>query len=80
MPYLSLEDPQFDRSITLRQAYRIMERFASEYLARGDTAISDFLHVYAGECGGQATDPAAIYDFLKAVAAIAPPGAGDDPA
>ena len=44
-----------------------MERFASEYLARGDTSISDFLRSYAGEViGGQTTDPAAAYDFLAA--------------
>ena len=63
----NLEDPAFDRAITLRDAYRIMERFASDYLARGDTSISDFLHAYAGECiGGHTADPAAIQDFLDA--------------
>ena len=72
MSPLSLEDPMFDRAITLRDAYRIMERFASEYLARGDTSISDFLHVYAGECiGGLTTDPAAIEDFLRAAKDVA---------
>lgn len=67
MSYPTLEDPAFDRAITLRDAYRIMERFASAYLARGDTLVSDFLHAYAGECiGGGVTDPVAIGDFLDA--------------
>jgi hypothetical protein len=46
-----------------------MERFLSNYLSRGDTAVSDFLHSYAGEIpSGQTTDPAALYDFLAAAA------------
>lgn len=44
----ALTDPAFDRVVSLREAYRIMERFTSDYLARGDTSMSDFLHVYAG--------------------------------
>jgi hypothetical protein len=67
MSYLAVTDQVFDRLVSLRDAYRIMERFASDYMARGDTSISDFLHVYAGEViTGQTTDPAAAYDFLVA--------------
>ena len=67
MTYMAVTDKEFDRVVSLRDAYRIMERFASDYLARGDTPISDFLHVYAGEViGGQTSDPAAAYDFLAA--------------
>ncbi|MBP3984308.1 hypothetical protein J5837_07685 [Pseudoxanthomonas helianthi] len=67
MSYLAVTDQEFDRVVSLRDAYRIMERFASDYLARGDTSISDFLHAYAGEViTGQTTDPAAAYDFLAA--------------
>ncbi len=67
MTYLAITDKEFERTVTLREAYRIMERFASNYLARGDTSISDFLYSYAGECvGGQTTDPAAAPDFLTA--------------
>lgn len=63
----ALTDPAFDHVVSLRDAYRIMERFASAYLARGDTAISDFLHAYAGETAdGQTVDPAAVQDFLAA--------------
>lgn len=48
-----------------------MENFASAYLARGDTTVSDFLYAYAGETvGGQAADPAAIEDFLDAAEAV----------
>jgi hypothetical protein len=67
MPYATTNDGLFDREITLRDAYRIMERFLSNYLSRGDTQVSDFLHTYAGEIGtGQSTDPTALYDFLGA--------------
>ena len=71
MAITSLDDPTFDRPITLRDAYRIMERFASGYLSRGDTSVSDFLHVYAGETGGGlTTDPAAVEDFLEAAKGV----------
>lgn len=67
MPPPALTDHTFDRLVSLRDAYRIMEGFASGYLARGDTAVSDFLHAYAGETGGgQTADPAAVADFLAA--------------
>jgi predicted signal transduction protein with EAL and GGDEF domain len=67
MPYATVNDKLFDREITLRDAYRIMERFVANYASRGDTAVSDFLHTYAGEVSsGQSTDPAALYDFMTA--------------
>jgi hypothetical protein len=67
MSYRRLDAAEFDETITLRDAYRIMGRFVSDYLARGDTPVSDFLHVYAGETlGDQTADPAAIEDFLAA--------------
>jgi len=62
-----VNDALFDREIALRDAYRIMERFLSIYLSRGDTLASAFLHIHAGEVTtGQSTDPAALYDFLAA--------------
>jgi hypothetical protein len=67
MPYATVNDALFSREITLRDAYRIMERFLSNYLSRGDTAVSDFLRSYAAEIPpGESTDPAALYDFLAA--------------
>ena len=71
MAYKAVTDPEFDRRVTLRDAYRIMERFVSDYLERGDTPVSDFLHAYASETiAGQTTDPAALPDFLISVRKI----------
>jgi hypothetical protein len=71
MPYAVVNDALFDREITLRDAYRIMERFLSNYLSRGDTQVSDFLQSYAGEIPtGQSTDPSALYDFLAAAGGV----------
>ena len=71
MKHLPLASSEFDRSVSLRDAYRIMERFVADYLARGDTSISDFLHAYAGEvAGGGTTDPTAAQDFLAAAGRI----------
>ena len=70
---LALTHPQFDRIITLRDAYRIMQRFTANYLARGDTAVSDFLHCYASEVEStETTDPAAASDFIEAADQVLP--------
>ncbi|WP_147298623.1 hypothetical protein [Lysobacter soli] len=67
----NLDDGRFDRLVTLRDAYRIMERFAQSYRERGDTPISDFLDCYASETGGGlTTDPAAPDDFADAAASV----------
>ena len=59
MPYATINDG------------RIMECFLSNYLSRGDTAMSALLHTYAGEVStGQSTDPAALYDFLAVAADV----------
>ncbi|WP_396616782.1 hypothetical protein ACHZ97_04190 [Lysobacter soli] len=66
-----LDDARFDRLITLRDAYRVMERFAQSYRERGDTPISDFLDCYASETGGGLTsDPAAPDDFANAAVSV----------
>ncbi len=81
MSYLAITDAKFDRAVSLRDAYRLIERFVSDYLERGDTLVSDFLHAYAGEwINGQTTDPAASYDLLAAAEKVLVPdssGTGD---
>ena len=74
MSYLAVTDAKFDRAVSLRDAYRFMERFVSHYLERGDSLVSDFLHAYAGELiNGQTTDPAVSYDLLAAAEKVLVP-------
>lgn len=64
----SLQSPEFDRMVTLRDSYRAMEAFVLAYLARGDGSVSDFLHTYASSSpNGTTTDPAAALDYLAAL-------------
>jgi hypothetical protein len=71
MPYAALNDPGFNRQITIRDSYKIMERFIAGYISRGDTPISDFLYSYAGSTSsGQTTDPAALDDYMAAAIAV----------
>jgi hypothetical protein len=63
----SLRSQEFDQILTLRDSYRIMERFLTDYLARGDTAVSDLLHGYGGlTVTDETSDPAALDDYLAA--------------
>jgi hypothetical protein len=66
----SLRSQEFDQILTLRDSYRIMERFLKDYLARGDTAVSDLLHGYGGLTVTEETpDPAALRDYLASARA-----------
>ena len=68
--YVSIQDPAFDRLVTLRDAYRVMERFVSDYLARGDTPVLDFHTYFWTRLDGESVDPSAVNDFLKAAADV----------
>ena len=63
--YISIDDPQFDRMMSLRDAYRIMERFVMQYCERGDGPVSNLLIDAGLAPDGISGDPAQIYDFLE---------------
>jgi hypothetical protein len=62
----ALSDPAFGESLTLRDAYRLMEIFVLDYHDRGDTPVSDFLCYAVSGPNGMTGDPAALPDFLEA--------------
>lgn len=63
----------------MRDAYRVMQGFVQGYLARGDTAVSDFLHAYAAQAlGGRTADPAALDDFLHSAGQVLQPPKPED--
>jgi DNA integrity scanning protein DisA with diadenylate cyclase activity len=68
--YKSVDDSEFERLITLRDAYKVMESFISDYHARGDTSVVDLLTYLHLMENGQSLDPAAIYDFLSAASKV----------
>jgi len=48
-----------------------LRQFLNDYLARGDTPVSDFVHSYSALMpDGETSDPAAIYDFLAAARTV----------
>jgi hypothetical protein len=66
-PYTKITDPVFDRTVTLRDAYPIMERFLIEHFQRGELPTGELIG-YVGICSdGIAGDPAALYDYLAVV-------------
>ena len=71
--YPSIKDPEFDRQVSLRDAYRVMERFVSAYLALGDTPVLHFYSYLWTQPDGESSDPAAVADFLKAAAEVLDP-------
>jgi len=73
MAYLTLHDPRFDKTVTLRDAYRIMDRFVRAFGQGGRTATADLI-VYMGlNPDGSTADPGALEDFLRC-AGVKPAG------
>ena len=73
--YASLEDPEFDRTVTLRQAYRIMVQYILEYHERGESPTGILLSDVSPfppshEHAGQTVDPAVLPDFLDAARVV----------
>lgn len=69
---MKIDAPEFDREINVRDAYRAMERFLQAHLSRGETSTLDLLSYACIAADGASGDPAALSDFLEAVASIEP--------
>ncbi|MEM1116683.1 MAG: hypothetical protein AAF845_03720 [Bacteroidota bacterium] len=64
--YTNLNDAEFDRQLTLREAYRVMAQYVSDHFERGELTTGDLLaHLSLLESGGS-FDPATLDDFLNA--------------
>lgn len=68
--YTSINDPTFDRMVSLSDAYKICNQFIADYYSRGDTPVIDLLSYSGVRPDGQTDDPAAADDFLAAVETI----------
>jgi hypothetical protein len=64
---LQIDDPIFDRSITIREAYLALERVVSAHVSRGELSTVDFLTYVGITESGRSGDPAALADYLEAV-------------
>ena len=70
MSYASLDDPVFAESVTLAEAYEILEAFVRQYNARGECATVDLLTDIGIVSSRQSADPAQLYDFLACARAV----------
>lgn len=71
--YVTIADPAFDRTVTLRDVYRIMERFIAGYHNRGETETGGLIAYFCIAPDGAGGDPAALYDYLDAAAEVLGP-------
>lgn len=71
MAHASLSDPDFDRTITLRDAYKLMEAFLTQALCQEDRPLSELLHGYLGiAANGESADATALRAFLAEAASF----------
>jgi hypothetical protein len=71
----NLQAPEFQRLLTLGEAYRLLYRFVEQYNARGESSTLDLLtdlSLDVWEDGGS-TDPAQMDDFLEVANALLGP-------
>ena len=64
--YKTLRDADFDRQLTLREAYHVMVQYVTDHFERGELTTGDLLTHLALIEGGGSLDPATLYDFLIA--------------
>ena len=70
MAYLTIHDEIFERKLTLREAYAVLEQFVSEYNARGESSTVALLTDLSIGTDGTSGDPAQVYDFLRVAGAV----------
>lgn len=71
----NLQDPEFQRLLTLGDAYCLLYRFVEQYNARGESSTLDLLTDLSLEMwqDGGSTDPAQMDDFLEVARALLGP-------
>jgi len=62
---MNTDDPKFDRTLTLREAYRLLEAFVVQYDARGERSTVELLADIGLSPQGYSGDPAQLHDFLN---------------
>ena len=67
-----LNDPQFERQVSLRDAYRILEAFVVQYHARGESSTVNLMTDIGVLPDGTSTDPAQMADFLEVANGLLP--------
>ncbi|MBK8697865.1 MAG: hypothetical protein IPN17_37860 [Deltaproteobacteria bacterium] len=70
MGYLRLDDPLFDRHVSLRDAYKILEAFVVQYNGRGESSTASMMSDIGVLGDGTPSDPAQIRDFVRVAAEI----------
>jgi len=70
MQYLRLDSQLFDRQLTLRDAYKILEAFVVQYSARGESSTVALMTDIGVAGDGTSSDPAQIYDFARVAGKI----------
>ncbi len=70
MANLCINNRVFERSLTLRQAYAVLERFIEAYNARGESSTVALLTDISLGADGTSCDPAQIYDFAYIAADV----------
>lgn len=65
MSSLQIDNPVFDKQISLRECYRLLYQFILQYHERGESSTADMI-ADIGLCDdGRPSDPVQMYDFVR---------------
>ena len=67
MAYLNLADPEFNKQISLRDAYRVMVEFIVQYNSRGESSTVALWTDIDSAPDGAPLDPAQLEDYMACV-------------
>ena len=71
----SIDDPEFDRAVTLRQAFHVLREFLAQFNSRG-AQETDLLEGWLElQQDGATADPAQLDDFLASAQVVLGRGA-----
>jgi hypothetical protein len=66
--------PEFERTVTLKEAYQLLEAFIVQYHARGERSTIELLSDIGLDSQGYSSDPAQVQDFLNTANSLLGPG------
>lgn len=67
---VTIDAPSFERAVTLRDAYRIMEHFVAAHLARGDVGTGPFYDYLSVATDRRSLDPSALVEYLASARTV----------
>ena len=72
---LTINSPEFDESLTVRQSFKVLQQFLEQFNSRGAQGTDMLASWLELQSDGNTADPAQLDDFLESARAVLARGA-----